>query len=221
MMLRAALPLLFLGAAVSALAIGLGERDAGGLEYSGADLSTPEDNPDEWGNVTDMQSGISYPYASHPLLRLVQRRESAGRYDVLYGGGTFTSYADHPWAGLYAWDGRQAVQVKGADWSAVPIIRTGANKGQHSTAAGRYQIMARTFTELKARLGTSDFAPDTQDRMAYELLAQCGALALYNAGDYPGAIARAARVWTSLPTSTTGEASGTMAQALDELRTLA
>lgn len=103
---------------------------------------------------------------------------TAGRgddgYDILFGYGTFSSYADHP-------------RVK------VPFRDT------YSTAAGRYQILARTWDTLRARLSLSDFSPASQDAAAVELIRERGALADVQAGRTARAIGKVARIWASLP----------------------
>jgi lysozyme len=101
-------------------------------------------------------------------------------YNVLFGGGLFFSYADHP---------RQLIPFTDA--------RTG--EVNYSSAAGRYQILRRTFDALAAKLGTQGFAPDVQDAMAIELIAERGALADVRAGRFADAVHKCRRIWASLP----------------------
>lgn len=95
-------------------------------------------------------------------------------YRMLFGGGLFDSYADHP--RIY-----------------VPFRNTS------SSAAGRYQILARTWDSLRAKLGLSDFSPASQDAAALELIRERGALNDVRAGRVQDAIAKVAKVWASLP----------------------
>lgn len=95
-------------------------------------------------------------------------------YRTLFGGGTFDSYADHP--RIY-----------------VPFRNTS------SSAAGRYQILARTWDSLQNKLHLPDFSPDSQDQAAIELIRQRGALNDVRAGRVSDAINKCAKVWASLP----------------------
>jgi muramidase (phage lysozyme) len=202
-----------IGATAGVVAINLIGFDAGGVSYSGADESRPNDL-----DAFDMTaSGIRY--ANHPMLKLVQRYESGGAYDILYGGNRFEGYGDHPFASLFKMVGGTPVKIPGLDWAqaGVPKILRGSNSGQYSTAAGRYQALAATWLRIKYKLGLQDFAPDSQDRMAFELLRECGALREYENGNRATAIGKASKIWTSLPGSNTGEAQLSVNQALAEL----
>ena len=95
-------------------------------------------------------------------------------YRTLFGGGTFDSYADHP---------RTVVRAS----------------GYASSAAGRYQILAKTWDSLKTKLGLTDFSPDSQDKCAIELIRERGALNDVQAGRVTDAISKVAKVWASLP----------------------
>ena len=98
----------------------------------------------------------------------------ANGYRTLFGGGQFDSYADHP--RIY-----------------VPFRNTS------SSAAGRYQILARTWDGLRGKLGLGDFSPDSQDAAALELIRERGALNDVYAGRVRQAIGKVAKVWASLP----------------------
>ncbi|MBG1252212.1 glycoside hydrolase family 104 protein [Burkholderia pseudomallei] len=108
-------------------------------------------------------------------------------YNVLVGGGLFTSYAQHP--------------------NLLVTLRPGLR----STAAGRYQFLFSTWTGLRAALGLPDFSPVSQDLACVELLKQVGAYDLIVAGDVTDAIARCNRTWASFPGSPYGQ--GTRPQA--------
>lgn len=96
-------------------------------------------------------------------------------YNVLVGGGLFDSYADHP---------RIVVQVR---------------PGLASSAAGRYQLLARYFNHYRDLLGLSDFGPEAQDAIALQQIKECRAIPLIDAGDFDRAIAACRHIWASLP----------------------
>ena len=87
-------------------------------------------------------------------------------YRVIVGGTLFSGYADHP---------RQLVFL--------PKL------GIYSTAAGRYQLLARYFDDYKALLGLPDFSPDSQDAIALQQIRESGlAMDMIDAGNLGGAI---------------------------------
>ena len=87
----------------------------------------------------------------------------------------FASYADHP---------RVKVQLR---------------PGLVSTAAGRYQILARYYDVYKARLSLPDFGPGSQDAIAIEMIREQGALPDVEAGRFDDAVTKCANIWASLP----------------------
>lgn len=95
-------------------------------------------------------------------------------YRTLFGGGLFDSFADHP-------------RIK---------VRAG---GYVSSAAGRYQILASTWDDVRGKLNLPDFSPASQDAAAVELIRERGALNDVKAGRLASAISRVAKVWASLP----------------------
>lgn len=116
-------------------------------------------------------------------------------YQILCGGKTFDSFADHPalrgWTGLPLSDS----MCKAAGFGA----------GCVSTAAGAYQINKPTWRGLVSKLGLSDFSPDSQDRAAIELISQRGALQDVYAGRIDSAVSKCAKVWASLPSAGYGQ----------------
>lgn len=108
-------------------------------------------------------------------------------YDVLVGGSLFSSYANHP---------RILVNLR-ADLA--------------STAAGRYQILARTYDDLSSRLRLYDFTPETQDRMARALINGRGALLDIAAGRFATAVGKCRNLWASLPDAGYGQHENTLA----------
>ena len=75
----------------------------------------------------------------------------------------------------------------------------GAGSGGKVTAAGMYQITRPTWREMGARMGLSDFSPETQDLAPVEILRTIGADADILRGDLAAALDKASRRWSSLP----------------------
>lgn len=94
----------------------------------------------------------------------------------------FSSYADHP---------RQLIDL--------PRL------GIKSTAAGRYQLLARYFDAYKKQLSLRDFSPASQDVIAVQQIRERGALADIEAGRFDSAITKCASCWASLPGATFGQ----------------
>lgn len=119
-------------------------------------------------------------------------------YSVLFGwplpGRTFTSFADHP---------RTLFAFKQTDGTVA-----------YSSAAGRYQIIAKTYDYLCKKLGLTGFNPAVQDAMAMELIAEDGAMADVKAGRVQVAIDKTAKTWASLPASHYPQPRRTLAFAL-------
>ena len=97
-------------------------------------------------------------------------------YNVLVGGTLFEGYEDHP---------RKLVWLPRLNIS--------------STAAGRYQLLARYFDSYKALLSLPDFSPASQDAIAVQQIRECRALPMVEAGDIVAALGRCAHIWASLP----------------------
>jgi muramidase (phage lysozyme) len=95
-------------------------------------------------------------------------------YNVLYGGGLFKGYDDHP---------RQRLTFNGIT----------------STAAGRYQLLSKYFDAYKSQLGLADFSPISQDLIAIQQIKECRAIPLIETGNLEAAIAKCAHIWASLP----------------------
>jgi len=113
-------------------------------------------------------------------------------YNVLVGGTLFDSYAAHP---------RKLVQL--------PAYKIS------STAAGRYQFLARTWDDLAARLRLRDFSPEAQDRAAVELIRGRRALDDIRAGRIASAIDRCRNIWASLPGAGYGQREHKLERLLD------
>jgi muramidase (phage lysozyme) len=98
-------------------------------------------------------------------------------YNVIVGGGRFNDFTRHP-------------RVVG--------LRT---KEGPSTAAGRYQITGTTYDDVAPKLGIRDFSPDSQDKIAIELIRRGGALEDVRSGNFQTAINKLGGTWASLPSS--------------------
>jgi len=97
-------------------------------------------------------------------------------YNVLVGGSLFQGYADHP---------RRMIDL--------PRL------GIKSTAAGRYQLLARYFDAYKRLLKLPDFSPASQDAIAIQQIKERGALVDVEAGRFAAAVDRCHNIWASLP----------------------
>lgn len=97
-------------------------------------------------------------------------------YDVIVGGSLFASYADHP---------RKLIDL--------PRLKI------KSTAAGRYQLLARYWDAYRKQLGLKDFSPASQDAVALQQIKERRALQLIDDGYIRQAIDRCSNIWASLP----------------------
>ena len=84
------------------------------------------------------------------------------------------------------------------------------NPKLNSTAAGRYQILARIFDFYKKMLNLPDFSPESQDKIAIQLLRECKSLTPINSGDFHTAVTRAKSRWASLPGAGYGQHENSM-----------
>lgn len=122
------------------------------------------------------------------LIRTGEGTADAAGYSRLFGGKQFASYADHPRV-------------------FVPFGST------FSTAAGAYQILARTWDEIAAKYALEDFSPASQDLAAVGLIKRRGALGDVLAGRFRTAIQKCANEWASLPGSPYGQPTLSMSKA--------
>jgi lysozyme len=155
----------------------------------------------DWGSFTDIGSTVSNLFTSvtdavsdpnvQAFLTLIRTGEGTtgpNGYRTLYGGGLFTSYADHP-----------------------PGTVTAG--GLTSSAAGAYQILSGTWTEIRTAYGLPDFSPASQDIAAVALIKRRNALADVLAGRFDAAIRKCAKEWASLPGSPYGQPTLTLDRA--------
>jgi lysozyme len=127
-------------------------------------------------------------------------------YHIFYGGKRFYDMSDHP--------------VLTGELPPVPLsanicAASGLGPGCVSTAAGAYQFIKATWIRLRNKLQLPDFSPASQDLAAVQLLDDIGALKLVQAGDVEAALAKASKVWSSLPGSSAQQNPRTLQYALD------
>lgn len=87
-------------------------------------------------------------------------------------------------------------------------------KRMNSTAAGRYQILARYADAYIEMLHLPDFGPTSQDVIALQMIRECRAIPLIEAGSFDAAVKACASRWASFP----GAGYGQHENKLDELR---
>ena len=120
-------------------------------------------------------------------------------YDVIVTGvdgpSVFTDYSRHPF------ELGGAVVVRRS-----PLLQ--------SSAAGRYQLLARYWRAYKGQLGLTDYSPSSQDAVALQQMREHGAPGKLLAGDVHGAIEACSTIWASFPGNSYGQAGG---HSLEEL----
>lgn len=129
-------------------------------------------------NVTESQAQQNQR-AFLDMIAYAEGTNGPNGYRTLFGGGLFDSYADHP--RIYK------------------SFTNGRGETLKTSAAGRYQFLAKTWDALAASLQLADFSPANQDAAALELIRQRGALNDVRAGRTEQAIAKCAPIWASLP----------------------
>ena len=110
------------------------------------------------------------------FLNFLGKAEGAD-YDTIVGGSKFSDFRAHP-------------RIVG--------LRTAEGP---STAAGKYQIVGTTYDDVAPKLGIRDFSPDSQDKIAVELIRRKGALEDVRSGNFQSAIDKLGGTWASLPSS--------------------
>lgn len=116
-------------------------------------------------------------------------------YDVIVGGSLFTDYSDHP---------RKLVGLP--------------KYGIKSTAAGRYQILAKFYDAYKKQLNLPDFSPSSQDAIAIQLIRECGATNDIESGRIQSAITKCRSRWASLPGAGYGQHEHKVEVLIDEYK---
>ena len=102
-------------------------------------------------------------------------------YDVIVGGSLFTDFSKPP--GKY---------VK-------------LSKTLTSSAAGRYQTLEKYAKHYMKQLGLKDFGPESQDKIAIQLIKECKALEDIYAGRIHSAIYKCSSRWASMPAKSSGK----------------
>lgn len=69
----------------------------------------------------------------------------------------------------------------------------------NSDAAGRYQFMGRYWEHYRVQLGLPNFGPKSQDLWACQLIRECRAMPLIDAGEFSAAVHACRSRWASLP----------------------
>ncbi len=97
-------------------------------------------------------------------------------YRTIVGGNQMQSFADHPRISVW-----------------LPKYKI------HSTAAGRYQFLQKTWDALARELHLTDFGPISQDKAAIQLIRERNALQAVRGGRFGDALELVRRIWASLP----------------------
>lgn len=113
-------------------------------------------------------------------------------YNIIVGGSQFTGYADHP---------RKMITL--------PRLNI------RSSAAGRYQLLARYYDAYKKSLKLTDFSPESQDKIAIQQIKECRAYDDVVAGRFDVAVRNVKNIWASLP----GAGYGQHENKIEHLRT--
>ena len=112
----------------------------------------------------------------------------------------FSSYADHP---------RIKVKLRDDDKTTL------RDESLLSTAAGRYQILARYFDDYRKLLGLRDFSPQSQDAIAAQMIREQKAMADVEAGRFAAAVEKVRNIWASLPGAGYGQHENSLARLQD------
>jgi len=126
-------------------------------------------------------------------IRLGEGTQGENGYRTMFTGKLFDSFSDHP------------------------RIVNSAN-GLHSTAAGAYQFLEKTWDGLVKQYGFLDFSPRNQDIACIALILGRKALNDVLDGEIERAVGKCAREWASLPGSPYGQPTVTMERFLKEYR---
>jgi muramidase (phage lysozyme) len=126
-------------------------------------------------------------------------------YDVIVTGingpSRFSDYSDHPFA-------------KGGH------VQWNLNPPEFSTAAGRYQILARYWNVYKGQLNLRDFSPASQDAIALQMMKERKAIPLIMAMDIESAITACSSAWASFPGNNYGQGGHNMDVLLEKYKEL-
>lgn len=136
----------------------------------------------------DAKSSLTHPNVRAILSMIGEFEGGPQGYNALFGGGRFEDFSDHPRIVVHA-------------------------SGYASSAAGKYQILARTWDDVRGTIGATDFSPYWQDVAAVYLIRRRGALADVIVGNFNEALAKIAKEWASLPGAGYGQPERAFADA--------
>ena len=170
-----------------------------GVAMPSIDLENLVDRAETFYNtVTEIPSETDMTTAQQNIiafLQMIQQSEGTASqgnpYAVCYGySHTISNFSNHPkltgeWPGVVLSDAMCANAKFGP--------------GCVSTAAGAYQIIRGTWSNVAAALGLPDFGQASQDAAAVELIRRRGALQDVQAGRIAQAITKCKNEWASLP----------------------
>ena len=131
------------------------------------------------------------------FLKMIQHSEGTDNpkgYNTLFGGEVFDSFADHPNTPFHY-----------TNKVGMTLI---------TTAAGAYQITHTTWAALQAKLGLTDFTPQSQDIAALELISEKDCIHLIVDGNFKAAIDGVRAIWASLPNSGNNQPENSYAKCL-------
>ena len=136
--------------------------------------------------IVPLQATLSYIVRAHKdprvlafldMIAFAEVTDSPHGYNMQYPGVVFNGYKDHPRTVMSG-------MVEGTE------IR--------STAAGRYQILAKTWDKIAKIIQAPDFSPLYQDYAAIQLIYERGALKDIVKGDIKQAILKVNKIWAPL-----------------------
>jgi len=170
---------------------------------NGGIRALPSDSGDSTSNSTNTSSTLASTTSSEltpfrkAFLDTIAYSEGTyngvdGGYKVLVGGGSFNGYSDHPRISVY-----------------IPSI------GKYSTAAGRYQILDKTWDGVKAKLKLPDFGKVSQDKAAIELIRYRGGLGYVDTNNFEAAVNACRKEWASFPSAGYGQHENSMGKLKD------
>lgn len=111
-------------------------------------------------------------------------------YDVIVTGirgpSLLSDYSDHPFA-----------HGGSIQWKLDPP--------DYSTAAGRYQLLAKYWRIYRIQLHLPDYSPLSQDTVALQQMKERHAIPLILAGKIAGAIEACSNIWASFPGNSYGQ----------------
>lgn len=112
-------------------------------------------------------------------------KSSDNGYNVIVGGKLFNTMSG---------DGKTVIDYRNHPHQLIHI-----NQELSSTAAGRYQLLAKYYDFYRKLLKLNDFSPASQDAIAIQQIKECKAIANIRAGNFALAIKKCSRIWASFP----------------------